>query len=145
MCAAAALCIPRLAHAEADKEAPKFAVALEYAADPGCPAIDELKAVVVGRLRYDPFDDDAPNRAFVRLSSRGRAIEGRVEWRDSKGRWAGERTFPSRTNDCRDLVRAVGFALALQIQFLAIVSVHDAAPPPSPPPPPPPPEPTLPS
>ena len=71
MCAAAALCMPRLAHAEADQEPPKFAVALEYAADPGCPPIDELKAVVVGRLRYDPFADDAANRAFVRLSARG--------------------------------------------------------------------------
>jgi len=31
----------------------------------------------------------------------------------------GERTFPSRSGDCAELVRAMGFALALQVQLMA--------------------------
>jgi hypothetical protein len=46
-------------------------------------------------------------------------LEGRIEWRDRNGTWAGDRTFPARTSDCAELTRAVGFALAVQINLLA--------------------------
>jgi hypothetical protein len=122
------VCSPLLARAESAGAPAIFPVALEYTTDPACPDLDAFKAIVIGRLGYDPFRDDAPNRAFVRLASRGRGIEARVEWRDAAGKWTGDRSFPSRTDDCQELARAVGFALAVQIQLLAIVNA-----PPSPP------------
>ncbi len=132
---------PLLARAEIAGAPVIFPVALEYTTDPACPDVDAFKAIVIGRLGYDPFRDDAPNRAFVRFAARSRGIEARVEWRDASGRWTGDRTFPSRTDDCQELARAVGFALAVQIQLQAIVNsppsplpeAEPAAAPPSPP------------
>jgi hypothetical protein len=116
---ASTVCFPLLLRAESPTVTASFPVALEYAADPACPNADAFKTVVMERLGYDPFTDAAPNRAFVRLTSRGRTAEGYVEWRDAAGNWTGERSFPSRTDDCQELGRSVGFALAVQIQLLA--------------------------
>ena len=54
----------------------------------------------------------------------GRALEGRLEWRDTAGERIGEHTFPSRTGDCGELARAMGFALALQIQLMATTTAE---------------------
>jgi hypothetical protein len=121
-CAAAAVCIPLLAQGENQADAGAFAVALEYAAAPGCPDVSDFKAIVVGRLGYDAFRENAPDRVVVDIASRGSAFEGRIEWRNAEGRWAGDRTFPSRSDDCGALGRAMAFALALQIQFSAKAS-----------------------
>jgi hypothetical protein len=94
-------------------------VALEYAAVAQCPGPDEFKDVVTGRLGYDAFRDDGTDRVSVHIAPRGRSFEGRIEWRDKDGKWAGDRTFPSRSEDCGELARAVAFALALQIQLSA--------------------------
>jgi hypothetical protein len=122
--AAAAFCLPLLAHAQGptSTDPASFPVTLDYVAEPACPEAEALKAIVVARVGYDPFRDGAPNRVSVRLASRGRGLEGHVEWRDAAGKWTGDRTFPSRTDDCHELVRAVGFALAVQIQLLAIAN-----------------------
>jgi len=105
---------------------------LTYAAPAGCPEIGYLEATVTRPLGYDPFVEGAPNHVFVRIASRAGAIEGRVEWRDAAGNWVGDRSLPSRTYDCPELVRAIGFALALQIQLLTIAAeppgASDAAP-----------------
>lgn len=144
----AVVSIPLLARAEPPAAAAPLAVALEYEATPSCPDVDEFKTVVMGRLGYDPFREGAPDRVLVHIAPSGRTVEGRVEWRNAAGKWTGDRTFPSRNDDCRELVRAMGFALALQIQLLAIVSAPQrsgaapdetnrpppAAPPPAPPP-----------
>jgi hypothetical protein len=129
---AAIVSFPLLLRAEHATTSARFPVALEYTAEPACPDVDAFKRLVVERLGYDPFEDDAPNRVSVRLMSRGRSIEGHVEWRDVAGNWAGDRSFPSHTADCQDLGRAVGFALAVQIQLLAKTSAP--ARPPAPPP-----------
>ena len=55
----------------------------------------------------------------MRIESAGRALEGRLEWRDATGAAIGEQAFPSRSGDCAELTRAMGFALALQIQLMA--------------------------
>ena len=115
--------------------AARMMVTLAYAADSGCPDATELKAVVVGRLGYDPFIEGAADHVLVRLERRaggGSGMDGRIEWRDAAGRWTGEQTFPSVSTECSSLARAVGFALALQIQFLATTnpgSVTEGAPP----------------
>jgi len=148
-CAAAAF-IPLLAQAEEGQtSAGPLVVALEYAAVPDCPEIGDFKAIVAGRLGRDPFRDGSPDRVLVQVASYGLAYEGRIEWRDAQGRWAGDRNFPSRSADCRELVRAMAFALALQIQLSgtasatrdsgaapveAVPTAEAAAPPPTPPP-----------
>jgi len=93
---------------------------LDYAAAPGCPSADRFRAIVTARLGYDPFQADARERVVVQIESGGRTLEGRIEWRNVDGRSIGEQTFPSRTGDCVELTRAMGFALAVQIHLMAV-------------------------
>ena len=95
------------------------AAQLDYVAVPGCPDANDFQTVVIGRLGYNPFRANASERVIVRVEAAGRAREGRIEWRDAAGGWIGEQAFPSRTGDCGELARAMGFALALQIQLMA--------------------------
>jgi hypothetical protein len=118
----------------------QIAAQLDYVAAPGCPVAGDFEAVVAGRLGYSPFRASAPERVVVRIDASGRTLEGHVEWRNETGAWAGERTFPSRSGDCGELARAMGFALALQFQLLASA---DPSPPPAPPPAPAPPPPAA--
>lgn len=108
-----------------------LAVALEYSVPPGCPDASEFKSIVVGRLGYGAFREDVPDRALVHVVAHGRTFDGRIEWRDAAGRWQGERTFPSRAGDCPQLIRAMAFALALQIQLLATAATSPEAQPPA--------------
>jgi len=108
------------------------AAQLDYAAAPGCPGVYDFQAVVNGRLGYRAFRTDAPDRVMVRIESAGRALEGRLEWRDATGGAIGEQVFPSRSGDCAELTRAMGFALALQIQLMAATAAENrSAPPPA--------------
>jgi hypothetical protein len=124
---AATLCIPLLARAEGQPGTAALVVTLEYGAAPDCPDAGDFKAIVIGRLGYDAFREGTPDRVLVQISSRSPGFEGRIEWRDAGGNWVGDRTFPSRSEDCRELARAMGFALALQIQLSAIAGTPAAA------------------
>jgi hypothetical protein len=104
---------------ESDAQGTEVAAQLDYDAAPGCPSAGAFEAVVTGRLGYSPFRANDRERVIVRIEPAGRALEGRLEWRDATGGWIGEQTFPSRTGDCSELARAMGFALALQIQLMA--------------------------
>jgi hypothetical protein len=125
--AAAVVLVPSASYAG---NAP-LAVALEYAVPAGCPDESEFKSIVVGRLGYGAFREDVPDRALVHVAPHGKAFEGRIEWQDATGQWQGERTFPSRSGDCGQLVRAMAFALALQIQLLANTASSPEPPPPT--------------
>jgi hypothetical protein len=116
------ICIPKHAQSEGQSDDGAFAVALEYSAAPGCAEENDFKAIVVGRLGYDAFRADARDRVIVDIASRGKFFEGHIERRNAEGRWAGDRTFPSRSDDCGQLGRAMAFALALQIQLAARAS-----------------------
>ncbi len=115
---AAAICVCLLTTAPSRAASRTFVVALEYSSAPDCPEEAEFRGIVSGRLGYDAFREGASNRVLVQVASQGRSYEGHIEWRDAAGQWQGDRTFPSRSNDCRELIRAMGFALALQIQLL---------------------------
>jgi hypothetical protein len=148
---AGAICLVLLAPAERPARAASFTVALQYAAAPGCPDVTDFKAMVITRLGYDPFTDSAPDHVVVRIAPRDGSLDGRIEWRDSAGKWAGDQSFPLVSTDCLRLARAMGFALAVQIQLLAKTGAAPAsevaplaetmppagAPPPQPVPPPP--------
>ena len=122
---------------EREARAGDVAARLDYVAEPTCPAVSDFEAVVAKHLGYSPFQDDASERVVVRIETSGRGLEGRLEWRNEGGGWAGERTFPSRTGDCAELVRAMGFALAVQFQLLATGDAGGTPAPPVAPPPPP--------
>jgi len=51
-CAAIGVCLPVSAQGEGQPDADAFAVALEYSAAPGCPDVNDFKAIVIGRLGY---------------------------------------------------------------------------------------------
>jgi hypothetical protein len=95
----------------------EVAAQLDYTAAPGCPVAADFEAVVAQRLGYSPFWSDAAERVVVRIQISGQGLEGRLEWRNADGQWIGDRLFPSRSADCRELVRVMGFALALQVQL----------------------------
>lgn len=120
----AILGVERAAHARAVV----VATQLDYVAAVGCPSAARFEAVVVGRLGYDPFREDAPDRVTVRIEAAGRTLEGGLEWHDAAGGVIGAQTFPSRSGDCNELTRAMGFALALQIQLMA-ATVGETRPP----------------
>lgn len=97
---------------------PAFLVAVEYEAAPNCPGAEALEAAVVARLGYDPFAEDAPNRVSVRIVPKATSLEGRIEWRDADGQWAGDQSFSMASGDCLRLTRTMALALAVQIQLL---------------------------
>ena len=111
----AALATPREGHARSVV----ISTRLDYATAPGCPARDTFQDIVTTRLGYDAFRADASDLVIVRIEPAGRTLEGRLEWRGANGASIGGQTFPSRTGDCAELARAMGFALALQIQLMA--------------------------
>jgi len=119
---------PHVAHSQPKASEPAFSASLEYVAPGHCPTSDDFRTIVIARLGFDPFVDKAPEHVLVSIAEHEPTLVGRIEWRDEKGRWAGDRTFPSRTNDCADLARAMGFALAVQINLLATGQSPDAFP-----------------
>jgi hypothetical protein len=114
------MCVPLLAHGEGQADSSALAVTLDYVAPADCLDVDAFKAIVVGRLGYDAFREDAAKHVHVRIATRGHGFEGRIEWQSTDGKWIGDRTLQSHSDDCRDLDRAMAFALALQIQLVAI-------------------------
>jgi hypothetical protein len=116
----AAVFFAQIANAQPDSRG-SFDVALHYSALGECPDASVIEAIVTNRLGFNPFDERSARHVLVRIGAGDRGLEGHVEWRDNEGRWPGDRTFPSNSDDCADLVRAIGFALAVQIQLLAIM------------------------
>jgi hypothetical protein len=119
---AVCLCVSLLGPFDRAAHAVGFTVTLEYAARPSCPDAADLKATVISRLGYDPFTDNAAHRVLVRIIAREGSLDGRIEWRDATGTWAGDQTFSRVSGECLPLVRAIAVALAVQIRLLATAS-----------------------
>jgi len=114
----AAVLAPRLARAELSTDEQNFSAAIDYVAPSSCPDAAAFEAVVIRRLGFDPFRPDAPDHVLVLILARGRTLEGRLEWRDAAGQWAGDQAFPTHDDDCGSLARTIGLALAVQIHLL---------------------------
>jgi len=138
---ACAVYVATLALGAGRAQAALFTVSLDYDGGPGCPDVQDFEAAVRARLGYDPFAPAAPDHVLVRITPGIGVMDGRLEWRDSTGKWVGDQTLPVATKDCRHLVRALAAALAVQIQLLAAAREPDdgpaaaknAGPPPEPP------------
>lgn len=117
---ATALGVATLAVNEARCATDSMAVVLEYSAVTGCPEVGYFKGIVIERLGTEVFADTAPTHVIVLITSHGQNFEGNIEWLDARGNWTGDRTFPSHSSDCEDLVRAMAFTLALQIQLASV-------------------------
>ncbi len=115
----AALLAGALVAGAARAGAAELTVTLDYQPAPACPDAADFQALVAARLGRDPFRDGAPDHVLVRIVPRGHALDGSLEWRDAKGDLVGEQTFPQVSADCLRLTRAMGFALAVQIELLA--------------------------
>ena len=105
------------AHAE-----PRFAVDLAYRPDPaveGCPSDDEFRTMISDQLGYEPFRAGAAQTVVARAQAAEQGLRGFVEWHDSSGSLRGERELGTESKDCRELARAMSFAIAVQIQILA--------------------------
>jgi hypothetical protein len=123
----AVLAAPEIAHSEPKSRELLFSASVEYVVPPSCPSAEEFKAIVTARLGFDPFVEDARDHVLVSIEEGSRNLDGRLEWRDEAGKWAGDRAFPAHTTDCAELVRAMGFALAVQINLLAASRPRDAS------------------
>ena len=88
----------------------------------GCPSAAEFRQEVTRQLRRDPFRDGASRHLTVRLYTTGERLGGRIEWRDPRNEWEGERTFSSRNESCAAMARAVELATAIQIELLATLT-----------------------
>lgn len=113
-----ALCLALLQPAQAFAKPPTFSVNLEYEPAPGCPAAESVKAAVIARLGYEPFADDAPHHVALRIVPSATSLDGRIEWHDADGQWAGDQSFQMASGDCLRLTRTMALALAVQIQLL---------------------------
>jgi hypothetical protein len=111
---------PARADPKAPAEAQPFSASLDYIAPPACPTSADFQGVVVRRLGFDPFSSKARRRVLVSIFTREQGLEGRLEWLNEAGKWAGDQTFQVRTLECGELVRAMGLALAVQIHLLTI-------------------------
>jgi hypothetical protein len=103
-------------------------VRLEYTLDPelgACASEQEFRAETRSELGRDPFADSASDQVSVRIDRRERVIEGHLVWTDAQGTSEGERRLRAADGNCRELVRSLSFALALQIRSL--VSARRAA------------------
>ncbi len=110
-----------------------------------CPDVDVIRAGVVARLGYEPFDDRAERAVAATVNRTGRTLEARIEIAGADGKATAERKLVSRRSDCVELASALELAISIAIDPLAGSRPRPApaAPPPAPPPPAPPPPPEI--
>jgi len=124
----AAISIAFFAPGELQAAPEQSSVTLEYSGVAGCPEAGYFKTIVAERLGADVFADNARTRVIVQIASRSQTFEGKMEWLDAKGNWEGDRSFPAHSHDCEDLVRAMAFTLALQLQLSALGNTPPSTP-----------------
>jgi len=126
-CGVLALGCSTLLVASSQARAEPLRVALVYDASAACLDAREFKSVVAARLGYDPFAADASRKVLVQLRAGADRRGARIAWMDDAGAKTGEQTFFDASRDCLHLARAVGFALAVQIDLLSRTQAHTDA------------------
>jgi hypothetical protein len=100
----------------------------------GCPDVAAFRRDVSQQLGYDPFRAAAAKRLSVSVRATEHGSEGRVEWTDQRAGWEGDRRLSAGRDDCAKLAQGMAFAVAVQIQLLAVTASTARAGPPVPPP-----------
>lgn len=103
-----------------------LSVTLEYDVPGQCAGPREFRATVKKRLGRDPFVEGSTNRVLVLVTALGGVLSGDILWRDDRGSSTGQQSFPSTSNHCAQLVDAMAFALAVQIQLLETEVIEKA-------------------
>ena len=78
-----------------------------------CPDEEQLRGAVSARLGYDPFHQEGTRDVAISLTRKGKAIEGRFELRDERGRESAKRTLTAKR--CDELVAALALAISIAI------------------------------
>jgi len=94
----------------------------------GCPDAEVFRANVRRQLGYDPFKTGSDRTVVVSIAHKPNGFNGRIQWNDASGRWAGERRLSSRKADCASLAQDLAFSIAVQVQLLATLAPVDAKP-----------------
>jgi hypothetical protein len=106
----------------------ELSVALRYDVDPalrGCPSEAEFRRAVTGQLGYDPFRSEAAHHVAAQVQESESGIDGQLLWTDATGTKEGERKLASTSRDCREFVRGLTFAIAVQIQMFNSTAAND--------------------
>ncbi len=106
----------RPARAEAPLE-----IELQYTTDPSlpdCPSEMAFRAMVVEQLGYDPVRPTSAHRVLAQAQAGPGMVSGSVRWRHGESSVGGEREISGKT--CKELARAMAFAVTVQIQLLVL-------------------------
>jgi hypothetical protein len=85
-----------------------------------CPGGDDLRAAVVRRLGFDPFDDAAPREIRCVVRRDEGTFRARIEVAGQPGSPAGGRELTSRRADCAELAESIELAVGIAIQPLFV-------------------------
>lgn len=89
-----------------------------------CPDEASLRAAVVQRVGFDPFDEAATRVISCRVERVGKVLRARVDAGVSADQQSSARELVSKQTDCRELADAIQLALSIAINPL-IVAVHE--------------------
>ena len=112
------------------QEPQQQSVELKYEVDPelqDCPNVAEFRSIVTQQLGYDPTVHGAALEVQVRVRATESGLEGTIDWSTADADKLGERRFTSRGEDCREMMKTVGFVVAVQIQLMATQRANAAA------------------
>jgi hypothetical protein len=84
-----------------------------------CPTEAEFRAMINAQLGYDPFAAPSEHTVFARTQATEAGMSGVVEWYDTSGALRGRREMQAEGRDCQRFMKAMSFAIAVQIQLLA--------------------------
>jgi hypothetical protein len=119
-CAMVGLLLGMVSRAHAD---PRLFIDLKYDVEPAlsdCMGGAEFRALVARQVGYDPYRVGADLGVEVRVLSVEREIQGTIDWASPTRGRIGERRFASEGRDCNTMLATMGFALAVQIQLMAV-------------------------
>jgi hypothetical protein len=81
-----------------------------------CPDEATLRAAVVRRVGFDPFDEAAARVISCRVQRTGRLLRARIDIGDGTGQPGSGRELFSSQGDCRELAEATALALSIAIK-----------------------------
>lgn len=113
------------------RAAPGLFIDLKYDVDPAlsdCMGDAEFRSLVARQVGYEPYRAGVDLGVEVRVRSAEHEIQGTIEWNSSAHGRIGERRFASESRECNAMLATMGFALAVQIQLMAMEPAAEPSP-----------------